>query len=164
MGKKPKSREEALAIVAKRKRAIDNPAERKLQRNIVTSFVAKYPERRLDLMGYDANAANGREGAEKMGQGVIPNVPDLTYWRGRGRSVGLELKTPTSRHDTEHCKGQAKWMDSHTNEGYFITTIDMFWHVVNGGKGIPTSWVLDHEGVTLCFKEFDKRWHETCKG
>jgi len=164
MKKKPSNRKEALEMENRRKRNIKLPPEDRLQASIITAYYDKYPERENDLIGYDANASNGRDGARKQAMGTRPKVSDLMWFKDHV-CHGLEVKTTYKVHDAEHVLGQAKFIIEKCGHGAFITSLEMFWDYVEGRDiGIPAQFVKDYilrTGVkTVLFSNVLKEWED----
>lgn len=144
MKKTPSNRKEAVEMEARRLRNIKLPPEDHLQAAIITAYYDKYPERENDLIGYDANGTDGKDGSRKAAMGTRKGVSDL-MWFSNGDCHGLELKVTYKRHDADHILAQCKFILEKCRNGAFITSLEMFWdYVDHGGQGIPAQFVKDY--------------------
>ena len=168
MGRKtPTSRAEALKMQEKRQKKVNIPSEDRLQAEIVRDFADKHPERRGQLFLIDNNADNVASMGKKITLGLVKNISDLILSED-GYIVGLELKTTDSKHDAEHCKGQAIWIRDWCYRGGFIVSKEMFWDVYNKkSNGIPPEFVIDYikeTGLkTLNFGKIYQKYLESIK-
>jgi hypothetical protein len=158
----PRNKKEAREMAKRRQENIDLPPEDHLQASIITSWYDKYPENINDLIGYDANGTDGRDGARKQAMGTRPKVSDLMWFKDHV-CHGLEVKLTYKPHDAEHVLGQCKFILEKCGRGAFITSLEMFWDYVEGrGVGIPAQFVKDyilHTGVkTVLFSNVLKLW------
>lgn len=146
-------------MMAKRQVKIDNPAEDKLQQEIVVSFYDKFPQDNGRLIGYDANATNGAEGMKKLGMGVRRGVSDVMLFE-EGKMVAIELKTSSSRHDCDHVIEQCDFIINNAYRGGFCTSLEQFWRIHDGlENGICPRMVKDYikkmKIKTICFGVFE---------
>lgn len=167
MKKTPSNKKEALEMDARRQKNTKFPPEDKLQASIITAYYDKYPERENDLIGYDANGIDGKDGSKKRSMGTRAGVSDL-LWFNNGRCHGLELKVACKRHEADHILDQAKFIIEKCQHGAFITSLEMFWdYTEHGGIGIPAQFVKDYilrTGVkTVLFSNVLKLWENECK-
>lgn len=158
--KKPRSREEALKMMAKKQKRIESPAEDHLQQSIIVSFYDKFPETENKLIGYDGNATSGAEGAKKLGMGVRRGVSDLLLFQD-GKVVAIELKTSDSRHDSSHVIEQCDFIINHAYRGGFCTSLEQFWRIHDGLENgicprMVKKYIMDNKIKTICFGVFEK--------
>lgn len=129
--KKPSSREEAIKMMAKRQKKIENPSEDHLQFSIVKDYADKYPERRGCLIGIDNNANNPAEMRKKIGMGLVKGTSDMLLFQ-EGKVVAIELKTSDSVHDSTHILEQCEFIIKVAHRGGFCTSLDQFWRIHDG--------------------------------
>lgn len=158
--KKPNSRAEAIKMMQKRQRKIEEPSEAHLQMQIVKDFADKFPEKRGALFLVDNNSDNAASMSQKLSQGLVAGVSDLLLLQ-EGKCIGCELKTLKSVHKASHCLKQAEWIRDHCHRGGFIVSVEMFWDVYYGrSNGISPEAVIDYikktKIKTICFGVFQK--------
>ena len=158
--KTPTSRSEAIAMMQKRQKKIENPAEDALQQKIVMAFYDKFPQDNGRLIGYDANASNGAEGMKKLGMGVRRGVSDIMLFE-EGRMIAIELKTSDSRHSAAHVVEQCDFIINNAYRGGFCTSLEQFWRIHDGlESGIcprkVKKYIQDNKISTICFGIFEK--------
>ena len=161
MAKKiPSNKAEAIKMMQKRQKKIENISEAQLQQNIVKDFADKFPDKRGALFLVDNNADNAASMSSKIGQGLIAGVSDLLLLID-GKCIGCEIKTLTSTHKTSHCVTQAEWILNHCDRGGFITSVGMFWDVYYGrSNGVTPQEVIRYvnktKKKTISFGVFEK--------
>ena len=118
-------------------------SEHKLQSEIVIRFSQVFPERRGRLF---ATFQETDKGSHLTSLGLVKGVSDLLYVTENGELIGIELKYPGKRHNAEHIKEQAYWLATIPKRGYFCTSMNMFFDIINGGEGIDPRLVLRNMG------------------
>jgi len=141
MKKIPENRAEAISMSAKKTDRRQLGSEEKLQMDIVTAFSAKFPEKRGRLFATFQNPTPEQHGLW-LSKGMVKGVSDLIYTDEQRRQVGIEVKDPEKRHHKKTVIDQANWLINCCYRGYFCTSVDMFWTIINGGKGIDPKKVL----------------------
>lgn len=141
MRKTPKNKEEAVRLSLKKKDAKATGTEEKLQMDIVTSFAIKHPEKRGRLFATFQNPTLEQYGLW-LSKGLVKGVADLIYIDDNFRIIGIEVKHPEKEHHKKTVVDQAKWLRDCCYRGYFCTSVDMFWDIINGGEGIDPRKVL----------------------
>jgi hypothetical protein len=126
-------------------------SEKQLQAKIVIAFSQAFPERRGRLF---ATFQETDKGSYLTSLGLVRGVSDLLYVTAYGELVGIELKEPGSKHKSDHVREQAEWLMKVPAKGYFCTSLEMFWKIIEGEEGIDPEWVLDDMGdkKTYVFK------------
>lgn len=128
-------------------RAKSQNLEGKIQASIVKWFGETYPERRGALIAYFANPESKLQGGVMLSMGLMKDVSDLLYFTpGNDRYVvGFEIKAENTYHNVNHLRGQANWMLSFCEAGFFVDSLWMFQDVLlSGGEGISPNKVLEN--------------------
>ena len=119
-----------------------NP-EKKLQAKIVEEFSLAYPERRGRLFATFQETVNVIQGTIWVALGLVKNISDLIYIDDDKLIIGIEIKAPGTRHNSKHVIGQCHWLMNIPKRGYFCTSVEMFFKIIDGGEGILPQSVLD---------------------
>lgn len=137
-----------------------NKEEARLQAKIVIDFSQKRPEEKGRLIGYFAETENKIEGATKLSLGLVRGASDLFYIDSCQRMVGIEIKAPGSRHNVLHLKEQAFWLMCTPYKGFFCDSLEMFWDIINNGKGISPKMLMNNlnniKTATVSWDEISK--------
>jgi hypothetical protein len=141
MKKTPKSRTEAILMDTKKNTSRHLVSEEKLQMDMVTAFSDKFPEKRGRLFATFQNPTPEQHGLW-LSKGMVKGVADLIYIDNNCHIVGIEVKDPEKRHHKKTVIDQANWLLNCCHCGYFCTSVEMFWEIINGGKGIDPKKVL----------------------
>jgi len=134
--------------------------EHQLQSKCVLWFSANHNGLPKALWANFSETLNQIEGGIKSSLGLKKDIPDLFYCPDR-KLIGIEMKAPITRHNTEHVISQAKWLLAYPSKGYFCDTFDMFKNIIKGGKGIDPQKVIDYLN-TIKTKTF--KWDRTLFG
>lgn len=137
----PKNKEEAVRFSQRKKDAKSAGTEEKLQMDIVTSFSIKHPGKRGRLFATFQNPTPEQYGLW-LSKGLVKGVADLIYIDDNFRIIGIEVKHPEKEHHKKTVIDQAKWLQNCCYRGYFCTSVDMFWDIINDGEGIDPNKVL----------------------
>lgn len=122
-----------------------NREEARLQARMVIEFSQERPHDKGRLIGYFAETENKIEGATKLSLGLVKGCSDLLYIPADTcMLIGIEVKAPGSRHKVQHLKEQCHWLIKVPYKGYFCDTIEMFWDIIGGGRGIDPNRVFDY--------------------
>ena len=106
--------------------------EDKLQIACVNAYKfthAKEPKNLWSTRNYTVNPVDG---ANQKKMGMLRGVSDLIYCSNF--FVGVELKAPKTRHDSEHIQEQLDWgLERIAGGGFFYicTTVEAFLHVID---------------------------------
>ena len=126
----------------KKKRRNMQP-EHKLQSELVKEFSKKYPERRGELFATFQETKSQGQGGVMLSLGLVSGVSDLLLINN-GELTGIEVKCPQAKHNTQHIIRQAQWLLKVPKIGYFCDSIEIFFEIVKGGKGIDPRKVLNY--------------------
>lgn len=138
-----------------------NREEARLQARMVIEFSQERPHDKGRLIGYFAETENKIEGATKLSLGLVKGCSDLLYIpEDNQKVVGIEVKAPGSRHKVLHLKEQCHWLLKVPYKGYFCDTIEMFWDIIEGGRGIDPDKVFDY---LLTVKTESVAWNDIKK-
>jgi len=153
MRRTPKNRQEAIALREKKSKSRQIGSEERLQMDIVTSFASKYPNKRGRLFATFQNPTPEQHGLW-LSKGMVKGVADLLYIDDHYRIIGIEVKHPEKDHHKKTVIDQAKWLQNCCYRGYFCTSVDMFWDIINDGDGIEPEKVLKfvEKASTIRFK------------
>lgn len=156
MRKTPINRQEAIAINQKKLTSKLLGSEEKLQMDIVTSFANQHPDKRGRLFATFQNPTREQHGLW-LSKGLIKGVADLIYINDWYQIIGIEVKHPEKEHHKKTVVDQAKWLQDCCYRGYFCTSVDMFWDIINGNEGIDPEKVLKfmEKVSTIRFKVLD---------
>jgi len=135
--------------------------EHKLQSKIVIDFSQKRPDERGRFFATFSETESTTDGAVKLSMGLIKSLPDTFYIRPSGVACGIEIKSPDSRHKTEHLRSQANYLINILKEGWFCDSIEMFWKIITTGTGgIDPRIVLNNlKSITTQSVSWDKINH-----
>lgn len=128
-------------------RAKSQNLEGKIQASIVKWFGETYPKHRGALIAYFANPESKIQGGVMLSMGLMKDVSDLLYFAAGDKRyvVGFEIKAENTYHNVKHLQGQANWMLTFCEAGFFIDSLEMFKDVfLNGGEGISPNKVLEN--------------------
>ncbi|MBT3209131.1 MAG: hypothetical protein HN704_14730 [Bacteroidetes bacterium] len=109
--------------------------ETQLQHQIVMEFSQKYPEKYRQLIAINNEAANDKHAQKLKAFGVVPGVSDLMTFLPGKQVISIEVKIPGSIHKAIKIINQLNWiifMESIGFEGYFCTSVEMFWQIYEG--------------------------------
>jgi len=135
MKRTPKTREEAIRITTKRTSSRETGTEASLQSECAKQFAKKFPEKRGRLFATFQNPVPGQYNLW-VAKGMVAGVSDLIYIDEQFRVVGIEMKQPGSRHSKKSLERQCYFLVYCCYRGYFCTSVEMFWNIINGGVGI----------------------------
>lgn len=105
---------------------------------MVIEFSQAHPELRGRLFGNFSETISASKGANMLSLGLVRGVSDLIFINDQFRIIGIEVKSPGTRHNAAHVLEQADWLDNCCFRGYFCTSIEMFWDIIRGGVGLKT--------------------------
>lgn len=156
MKRTPTSRTEAAIIAQKRLRSAEFGSEERLQMEIVRSFADKFSEKRGRLFATFQNPTPEQHGLW-VSKGMVKGVADLIWIDNENRIVGIEVKHPEMEHHRSTLIDQANWLINNCYRGYFCTSVEMFWRILDGGDGIDPKKVLKYvdKSSTVKFKMLD---------
>jgi hypothetical protein len=103
--------------------------EQKLQAEIVMSFSQQCPEDRGLLWSVRNMTINIQDAMTQRAVGMVSGASDLMYFKDNC-FIGIEVKTPGSRHDKDHVQRQLDWGMKIERQGglYFIVkSVSGFW-------------------------------------
>lgn len=156
MKRTPTSRTEAIAFAQRKQQKREFGSEEKLQMEIVTQFANRFPEKRGRLFATFQNPTPEQHGLW-VSKGMVKGVSDLIYIDSEHRIIGIEVKHPEMDHNRTTVIDQANWLINNCYRGYFCTSVDMFWEILNGQNGIDPKKVLKimEKMSTIRFKNVD---------
>lgn len=156
MKRTPTSRTEASVIAQKRLRSAEFGSEERLQMEIVRQYAEKYPDKRGRLFATFQNPTPEQHGLW-VSKGMVKGVSDLIWIDEQYRIVGIEVKHPEMEHNRKTVIDQANWLINNCYRGYFCTSLEMFWIILDGGDGINPKKVLKYveKMSTIRFKVLD---------
>ena len=156
MRRSPRNRAEAIAMYKSKAKKRQLGTEEVLQMNMVTSFASKHPDKRGRLFATFQNPTPEQHGLW-LSKGMVKGVSDLIYSDDSRRMIGIEVKHPEKEHHKKTVIDQANWLINNCYRGYFCTSVDMFWNIINGGEGIDPRKVLKfmEKMSTIRFKVLD---------
>lgn len=111
-------------------------SEKHLQAKMVIEFSQAHPELRGRLFGNFSETISASKGANMLSLGLVRGVSDLIYIDDSFRVIGIEVKLPGTRHKVSHILEQCDWLEKCCYRGYFCTSIEMFWKIINGMDGV----------------------------
>jgi len=156
MKRTPTNRAEAISLVKKKSKSRSLGSEEKLQMDIVTSFANRLPGKRGRLFATFQNPTLEQHGLW-LSKGLVKGVADLIYIDDKYRIIGIEVKHPAKEHHKKTVIDQANWLQNCCHKGYFCTSVDMLWDIINGKEGISPMKVLKfvEKVSTIRFKVLD---------
>ena len=135
MKKTPKNRQEAIAMTQKRKLSKEKGTEAKLQSECAKQFANRFPEKHGRLFATFQNPLPEQHNLW-VAKGMIAGVSDMIYIDEQFRIIGIEMKQPSARHSSTSLERQCHFLINCCYRGYFCTSVEMFWDIINGGVGI----------------------------
>jgi hypothetical protein len=153
MKRTPTTREEALALIAKRTKSKEIGSEESLQAACVRWFAEKYPEKRGRLFATFQNPSIEQYG-QWVAKGFVPGVADLIFINNDFRIIGIEMKHSAKSHSKDHILRQCEWLLHNCYRGYFCNSIEMFEKIIDGtGEGIDPRKIMEKLSTkkTICF-------------
>lgn len=138
MKKTPTSRTEAINIALKRQKSIIEGTEETLQASIFRSYRDKFPDRKYNLFATFSNPTVEQIGVWRT-KGFTEGISDIIHIDDNKHIVGIEVKHELKVHSAVTVLRQCEFLSS-CHRGYFCTSVEMFWTIINGGDGIcPTT-------------------------
>lgn len=113
--------------------------EAQLQSKCVVEFSQAYPDLRGRLFATFQNTINASQGSHMLSMGLVRGVSDLIYIDDQKYIIGIEMKAPGTKHKASHVLEQCDWLETCCYKGYFCTSVEMFWDIVNGGEGLTVN-------------------------
>ena len=156
MKRTPTSRAEAIKFAEQRQKKREIGSEERLQMEIVMQYANRFPEKRGRLFATFQNPTPEQHGLW-VSKGLVKGVSDLIYIDSEHRIMGIEVKHPEMEHSRSTVVDQANWLINNCYRGYFCTSFDMFWNIVDGGEGIDPKKVIKfmEKYSTIKFKVLD---------
>jgi len=111
-------------------------SEKKLQSQMVIEFSQAFPELRGRLFATFSETISASQGANRLSLGLVRGTSDLIYIDEDFYTIGIEIKKEGTRHNAQHVLEQCDWLENCCYRGYFCTSVDMFWNIIQGGNGI----------------------------
>lgn len=141
MKRTPTNKEQAIQMTAKLAASRENGTEATLQSTCAKQFAERYPEKRGRLFATFQNPTPEQHGLW-VAKGMVAGVSDMIYIDDQFRVVGIEMKQPGARHSKQSLERQCHFLINCCYRGYFCTSVEMFWGIVNGGVGIDPKIIL----------------------
>ena len=135
MKRTPKNRAEAIKMAAKKKLSKEKGTEAILQSECARQFAEHYPDKRGRLFATFQNPLPEQHNLW-VAKGMVAGVSDMIYIDSMYRVVGIEMKQPGARRSKKSLERQCKFLINSCYRGYFCTSVEMFWDIINGGEGI----------------------------
>ncbi len=135
MKRTPTTREEAIRLNEKLAASRLTGTEATLQSQCAKQFAERYPEKRGRLIATFQNPTPEQHGLW-VAKGMVAGVSDMIYIDEQFRVVGIEMKQIGARHSKTSLDRQCHFLINCCYRGYFCTSVEMFWEIINGGVGI----------------------------
>jgi hypothetical protein len=135
MKRTPTTREQAIQMAAKIHQSRENGTEATLQSQCAKQFAERFPEKRGRLFATFQNPTPEQHGLW-VAKGMVAGVSDMIFIDDQFRVVGIEMKHQGSRHSRQSLERQCHFLINCCYRGYFCTSVQMFWDIINGGVGI----------------------------
>jgi len=142
MKRTPKNREQAMQMAYKLKTSREKGTEATLQSTCAKQFAERYPENRGRLFATFQNPTPEQHNLW-VAKGMVAGVSDMIYIDNQFRVIGIEMKQPGARHSKKSLERQCHFLINCCYRGYFCTSVEMFWDIINGGVGIEPELVLN---------------------
>lgn len=138
MKRTPINRAEAITLAAKRAKSIELGTEETLQASIFRSYREKFPDQKYRLFATFSNPTVEQIGVWRA-KGFTEGISDIIHIDDNKHIVGIEVKHELKTHSAITVLRQCDFLLS-CHRGYFCTSVEMFWTIINGGEGIcPTT-------------------------
>jgi len=141
MKRTPTTREQAIQMSAKLQHSRETGTEAALQSQCAKQFAERYPEKRGRLFATFQNPVQAQHGLW-VAKGMVAGVSDMIFIDEQFRVVGIEMKQPEARHSRQSLERQCHFLINCCYRGYFCTSVEMFWDIINGGVGIDPKIIL----------------------
>ncbi len=135
MKRTPTTREQAIQMQMKLAESREKGTEATLQSQCAKQFAERYPEKRGRLIATFQNPTPEQHGLW-VAKGMVAGVSDMIFIDEQFRVVGIEMKQIGARHSRQSLERQCHFLINCCYRGYFCTSVEMFWEIINGGAGI----------------------------